>query len=50
MESNPAEQERGKNENRFREQSNTIKHNNIYIIGISGGEERETGQKIYLKR
>jgi len=32
-----------KNENRLRELSNSIKHNNIYIIGIPEREEGEKG-------
>ena len=47
MESNKAEQEREeriiKNENRFRDLNNTIKHNDINIIGIPEGEQREKG-------
>ena len=48
MESNQAEQEREKNENRLRELSDSIKHNNICILGFP--EDRGRGQKIYLKK
>jgi len=54
MESNQAKQEREKiikRENRLRELSDIIKHNNICIIGTPEGQEREKGgQKIYLKK
>ena len=52
MESNQAEQERGKkiNENRLRELIYTVKHNNIHIIEIPEGEERQRWQKLYLKK
>jgi len=46
MESNQAEQVREKNnqnENRLRELSESIKHNDIHIIGIPEEEEREKG-------
>jgi len=47
MESNQAEQKRKKtilqNKNRLRELSDSIKHNNIHIIGASEKEEREKG-------
>ena len=49
MESNQAEQEKGKynnkNENRPMELSNNMKHNNICIIRILKGEEREKGEE-----
>ena len=55
MESNQAEQVREKNmqnADRLKELSDSIKCNNIHIIGISEEEEgeREKGQKIYLKK
>ena len=43
MESSQAQQERekdDKNENRLQKLSNTIKHNNTYILGIPKREER----------
>ena len=48
MKSNQAEQKQEKiivqNENRFRELSDVIKCNNIYIMGVP--EEEKKGQKI----
>ena len=45
MGSNQAEQMRGKknlqNDNKFRELSGSIKHNNMCIIGMPEGEERK---------
>ena len=47
MESNQAEQKREKrmmqNKNRLREISDSIKHNNICILGIPGEDVREKG-------
>lgn len=46
IESNQAEQVRekqNKNKNRLREISDTIEHNNIHIMGIPKGEDREKG-------
>ena len=37
------------NENRLKEFSDTIKHNNIYIIGMPEGEEKEKGAEILKK-
>ena len=39
-----------KNKNRFRELSNTIKQNNIPIIGIPEGEEKEKEIQIWMHR
>ena len=54
MERDWAEQEREKriikNKNRLRKLNDTIGQNNIHIIDIPQGEERERGQKIYLKK
>ena len=54
MGSNQAEQVKKKkilqNEKKLREISGSIKHNNIWIMGIPEGEEREKGGKIYLKK
>ena len=48
-----AEQKREKrlktNEESLRELSDNFKHNNICIIGVPEGEERERGQKKYSK-
>ena len=53
MESNQAKQMRERKimqiENSLRELSDSIKHNNIHIIGIPEEEERR-GQKMYLKK
>jgi len=53
MEDNEAEQKRERrimqNKNRLKELTDSIKYNNIHIIGVLE-EERERGQKIYLKR
>ena len=46
MESNQAEQKREKrimHENRLRKLSDSIKHNNIYVMGIPEEEETEKG-------
>lgn len=52
MESNQPAQKRAKrimqHENRLREFSDSMKHNNIYIIGIPE-EEREKGTEILLE-
>lgn len=52
MESNQTEKVRDKqilyNENRHREFSDSIKHNNIHIIGIP--EKREREAEMYLKK
>ena len=54
MESNRAEQGRHKrimsNENRLRELSDSIKHNNIYIIGIPEEGQRAKGAENYWKK
>ena len=36
------------NRNRLRKLSNTLEHDNIFIIGILKREERKGGQKTYL--
>ena len=49
MERNQAEQKREKRimetMNRIRKLSDSIKHNNIYIIGVPGEEERGKGEE-----
>ena len=53
-ESNQAEQKREKrimqNENRPKELNDSIRPNNIHIIGVQEEEETEREQKIYLKK
>ena len=39
-----------RNENSLRDLWDNIKHNNIHIIGVPEGEEREKNQRKYLKR
>ena len=54
IESNQAEQVREKiimqNENRLKEISDSIKHNNICIIGIPEEKREKSGQKMQLKK
>ena len=53
MENNKAEKKEKRNmehENRLRESSNSIKCNNIEIIGVPEEEETEKGQKYYLRK
>ena len=38
------------NKNRLRELSDSIKHNNIHIIGVPEKKREKTGKKIYLKK
>ena len=38
-----------RNEASIRDLSDNIKSNNVHIIGVSEGEEREKGPKKYLK-
>ena len=47
MENNAAEKKR---ERRLRELSDTIKWNNIHIIGAPEEEQREKQQEIYLRK
>ena len=55
MEKNEADKKAGKqakqHDARFRELSDLLKRNNIWIIGIPEGEERKKkGQKIYVSK
>ena len=53
MDNNEAEEKRERkvfdHECRLQELSNSLKHNNTYIIGVPKKEEREKWQKVYLK-
>ena len=53
MESNQAEQKREKrnmqNKNRLRQLSDTIKHNNICIIGVPEKRERRGAENLFQK-
>ena len=53
MESNQAEQKKEKgimqNENQLRELSDSIKYNNVYILGVSEGEERKGDKNLFVE-
>lgn len=38
-----------KNEQTLKEMCDIIKHTNIHIMGVSGGEEKEKGEEIILE-
>ena len=54
MENNEVEQKRERrimdHKNRLRELSDSIKHNDIHIIGVPEEEQREKGTEIYLRK
>ena len=47
---NNKEKRMKRNEDSLRDLCNNIKRNNIHIIGVSEGEEREKDKRKYLKR
>ena len=54
MENKKAEKKRERklldHEGRFRELSNSIKQNNIHLIGVPEDGEQRMGQKVYLNK
>ena len=46
----PKKEQIMEHKNRLRELRDSIKHNNIHIIGVPEDEERENGQKVYLRK